>query len=144
MKTKHHLQTRAASAGFSLAELMVVIVIIGLLGTVVVPNVLSRLSTSQVSTTAASINQIETAAELFRMDNNRWPETVEELVTKDDRGTSYLKGERAPTDAWNNEFVLEVDGSELLIWSMGQDGSEGGEGLDMDFNNRMIRNKEVK
>ena len=99
---------------------------------------------SPVSSTASSINQIETAAELFRMDNNRWPETVEELVTKDDRGTSYLKGERAPTDAWNNEFVLEVDGSELLIWSMGQDGAQGGEGLDQDFNNRMIRNKEVK
>lgn len=144
MKPTHNLRKSAARAGFSLAELMVVIVIIGLLGTVVVPNVLSRLSTSQVSTTAASITQIEQASENFMMDNNRWPETLEELVTKDDRGTSYLKGERVPTDAWNNEFVLEVDGNELLIWSMGRDGSQGGEGLDMDFNNRMIRNKEVK
>ena len=133
--------TPAAPRAFSLAELMVVIVIIGLLG-IRRPQRPARLAQAGRRRPPTSTRSRPRRA--VPLDNNRWPETVEELVTKDDRGTSYLKGERAPTDAWNNEFVLEVDGSELLIWSMGQDGSEGGEGLDMDFNNRMIRNKEVK
>ena len=52
--------------------------------------------------------------------------TVMKLVTKDDRGASYLKGDVAPVDAWGHEFVLEQDGSSILIWSLGRDGSEGG------------------
>lgn len=143
MRTNQRLSRAAARAGFSLAELMVVIVIIGLLGTVVVPNVMSRLTGGQVGTTKASISNIEQAATEFYGNNLRWPETLEELVTRDDKGTQYLNMDVVPTDAWNNEFVYEIVDGEPVIWSLGRDGAQGGEGPDRDFNNRMIRNKEI-
>ena len=91
----------------------------------------------------ASIVEIEKAAEQYFLDNQRFPETLEELVTKDSKGTKYLKQDTVPKDPWGNEYILESDGEELLIWTYGADKAEGGEGKDMDFNNKMITNQEI-
>jgi general secretion pathway protein G len=137
----------AQSAGFSLAELMVVIVIIGLLATVVVPNVVSKLGSASKTKAKADITAIDSAVESFQMDNSaRLPESLEALVEKDEFGASYLKQTVVPVDPWGNEYIFEPDGaggSGYLIWTYGADGSQGGEGKDADFNNQMIRNGEV-
>ena len=143
MKAPLKRRQRARQSGFSLAELMVVIVIIGLLVTVVAPNVISKLSTSQVGVAKASISAIEDACTQYYLDNNSYPETLEQLVTVDDAGAKYLNQETVPKDPWGQEFILEVDGDEILIWTYGADKSEGGEGKNRDFNNKMIRNQEI-
>lgn len=151
MKTLHHVpqaRGRARSnrhAGFSLAELMVVIVIIGLLATVVVPNLMSKFGTAQIGKAKADITNIEQQVTAYQIDNvGRLPESLETLVTEDDKGTKYLNMDVVPKDPWGNEYIYEVTGSDkFLIWSYGQDGVQGGEGKDADFNNKMIRNGEV-
>jgi len=141
---RRHLASR--SAGFSLAELMVVIVIIGLLATVVVPNVVSKLGTASVTKAKADITNISKAVEEFQTNNaGRLPDSLEVLVEKDEFGASYLKQTVVPRDPWGNEYIFEPDGngSTFLIWSYGADGSQGGEGKNLDFNNQMILNGEV-
>ncbi|MGB0332305.1 MAG: prepilin-type N-terminal cleavage/methylation domain-containing protein, partial [Planctomycetota bacterium] len=84
---RRHLASR--SAGFSLAELMVVIVIIGLLATVVVPNVVSKLGTASVTKAKADITNISKAVEEFQTNNaGRLPDSLEVLVEKDEFGAS--------------------------------------------------------
>jgi len=151
MKTLHHVpETRSRarsnrSAGFSLAELMVVIVIIGLLATVVVPNLMSKFGTAQIGKAKADITNIEQQVTAYQIDNvGRLPESLEVLVTEDDKGTKYLNMDVVPKDPWGNEYIYEITSSDkFLIWSYGQDGVQGGEGKDADFNNKMIRNGEV-
>ncbi|MEM6672664.1 MAG: type II secretion system major pseudopilin GspG [Planctomycetota bacterium] len=138
---------RGLRAGFSLAELMVVIVIIGLLATFVVPNVMSKFTTAQLTKAKADLKTIADAVESYRMDNSaRFPDDLEALVTKDDRGTSYLNSDVVPKDPWGNEYVYEPPSggdSQFYIWCYGRDGVQGGEGEDLDFNNRMVTNGEI-
>ena len=143
-------QRRAAlslRAGFSLAELMVVIVIIGLLATLVVPNVIKKLFVAQTATAKADIMTIEQACIDYAVNNQgRWPDSLAELVQKDDMGHSYLDMDNVPTDPWKNEFLYEPPGSgqsKGTITCLGSDGSVGGEGDAADFNNHQIRNKEI-
>ena len=134
-----------STAGFSLAELMVVIVIIGLLATVVVPNVVSKLSTASIAKAKADITTLDSAVESFQVNNaGRLPESFDILVEKDEGNTSYLKQTTVPKDPWGNEYIFEPEGSgDYLIWTYGADGTQGGEGKNLDFNNQMILNGEV-
>ena len=144
MKTsKNLIRSSARRAGFSLAELMVVIVIIGMLGTIVVPKLMERFGGAQIGVAKTEIGRISDAVIDFRVNEGRFPESLEELVTKTESGTSYLDGDVVPTDPWGNEYILEIEDDDVLIWTLGADGQQGGEGKDLDFNNKMIRNKEV-
>ena len=146
MKIQRNLRARR-DAGFSLAELMVVIVIIGLLATGVVPNVVGKLFTATKQKAKTDIIALDNAVESYQMDNaSRLPESLEILVEKDEFGTSYLKQTVVPKDPWGNEYIFEPAGggeSGYLIWTYGADGVQGGEGKDADFNNQMIRDGEV-
>ena len=144
MKTARRTSSRRR-AGFSLAELMVVIVIIGLLATQVVPRLMDRFGTAQLGIAKADISQIASSIVTYRIDNGgRLPDSLEALVTLDEKGTKYLDQDVVPKDPWGNEFVYEIVGNDdFLIWSYGRDGTQGGEGKDMDFNNKMIRHGEV-
>ena len=134
-------------AGFSLAELMVVIVIIGLLATVVVPNVVGKLGKANITKAKQDIVALANAVESYQIDNaNRLPEDLSVLVEPDDAGTKYLKQDILPRDPWGNEYIYEPPSggeSNFLIWTYGADGVQGGEGKDTDFNNRMIINGEI-
>lgn len=138
---------RAARAGFSLAELMVVIVIIGLLATLVVPNVISRLFTSQVGKAKADITAIVQAIDNYVVDNGGvFPDGLEALVTPDENGNTYLKGERVPRDPWKHEYLYEPPTAGQptpRVYTLGADGVPGGEGKDKDFDNLMITNGEI-
>ena len=135
--------TRPARRGFTLAELMVVIVIIGLLATLVVPNVVKRLFKAQRTKASADISAISQAVDLYLIENNgTYPESLEALVTPDENGESFLKQEVVPKDPWGNEYYYEppAGGSKYRIYSYGKDGAPGGEGDDADITLELIQN----
>lgn len=128
-----------ARAGFSLAELMVVIVILGLLATLVVPNVVAYLFRATSEVVKVDIKNIDSAIENYRINNGgKLPSSLEELVTPDANGNSYLKSKTVPKDPWKNEYRYESDGRTYRIMSFGKDGMEGGEGDDADIDNEQI------
>lgn len=146
------IQTRKAAAalraGFTLAELMVVIVIIGLLATLVVPNVLRNLFKGYKAKAIADISQIENACTEYATEHGmKWPQSLQELVTPDGAGMTYLNQDKVPTDPWGQEYDYEPpSGGQMrpTIRCYGSDGLPGGEGDAMDFDNHMIRNGEFK
>lgn len=142
MRTQH-----GSRAGFTLAELMVVIVIIGLLATLVVPNVISKLGKANIAKAKADITAISDAVKSFAIENGgRFPDGLEALVTPDANGHSYLDSEVVPKDPWGNEYAFEPapSGSQKFrVISYGKDGVPGGEGDDTDIDNIKIKNQEL-
>lgn len=136
-------QRQDPRAGFTLAELMVVIVIIGLLATLVVPNVVSKLGKANKTKAKADIVQIAKAVEDYVIDNNgRFPDGLEVLVQENEEGDSYLKQTQVPKDPWGNEYLYEPPPSgsrKYRVLSYGADGVPGGAGDDGDIDNITIQ-----
>ena len=127
--------------GFTLLELLVVIVIIGLLAGYVAPRYFSQVGKSEIQVAKAQIESLEKALDQFRLDNRRYPSTEEgldALVTKPTTATSwngpYLK-KSVPSDPWGRAYVYRVPGSkgEFDLYSLGKDGKPGGTGEDADI-----------
>ena len=135
------------SAGFSLAELMVVIVILGLLATLAVQNVPAILRRAFGGTVKANITTICQSIDNFVVLNNgRHPESLEQLVTPDENNETILKGRKVPADPWGAEFLYDppMSGNRgYRVYSYGKDGVPGGVGEDMDIDNWMIEDGEV-
>jgi general secretion pathway protein G len=113
--------------GFTLVEIMVVVVILGLLATLVAPRVYDQLFRSQKEKAKMDIYNIKQAVEQYRIDHmGRLPESLEELVTPDENGRVYIDDRRStPRDPWDNEYVLEEDPERrggIIIRSFGEDG----------------------
>ena len=136
---KIRTQKKTRQAGFSLAELMVVIVIIGLLVTLVLPNVIQRLATAQGTVAKADISSLDQALTEYAINNgNRYPDSLDVLVMPDENGHTYLKQRKLPTDPWDNEYAYEPPGPgepRARVISYGRDGIPGGEGEDRDLDN---------
>ena len=138
---------RRRRAGFTLVELMVVIVIIGLLATVVAINVLPSQDRAMIEKARADIAVLETAIETYRLDNLTFPRTedgLQALVTPPaslPRPERYRPGgyiRRLPADPWGQPYGYRqpgADGRAFDIYSLGADGREGGEGNDADLGN---------
>lgn len=127
-------------AGFTLVEVMVTMVIIGLMTTFVVVNVLPARGKAQVQKARTDINTFEQAIEMYRLDMNSYPESLEALVeiSGDDarfRSEGYIKFLR--DDPWDNPYLYAYPGDNgaVDIWTYGADGVEGGEGLNADIGN---------
>ena len=131
-------------SGFTLIEIMVVVVILGLLAALVVPNIGSRVSEAQRTAAATQIRSIEDALEMYRMHNGFYPSTaqgLEALVTapttspvpKRYADGGYMK--KIPDDPWGNPYIYRNEGGRVKIISTGPDGEEGGEGLNADITN---------
>lgn len=149
MKTRRSDATRRR-AGFTLIEIMAVVVIIGLLAGIVGVAVFGQLDKARVNTTQAQIKQIESALAFYQMDNGRFPTTeqgLQALVRKPTIGPEprnyrpggYLQGGEVPRDAWGNPYQYASPGQQnpgsFDLWSLGADGSPGGEGVDADVGN---------
>ena len=129
--------------GFTLIEIMVVVVIIGLLAAIVAPNVVSRLDDAAIVRAKQDIRTIETAINSFRIDNFRYPSTdegLQALVTSPGESSApnwkqYLRS--VPPDPWNNRYQYVSPGQhgDFDIFSYGADGQEGGEGINADIGN---------
>lgn len=134
----------AASAGFTLVELLVVLAILTLLAGLVGPRVLSQLGGAKSKTAAVQIADIEKAMELFKLDVGRFPTTeegLEALATRPATVSSgwsgpYLKGS-LPTDPWGKPYRYQGTGPNgtVEILSLGADGAPGGEGENADIRN---------
>ncbi|WP_082543276.1 type II secretion system major pseudopilin GspG [Sphingomonas sp. Leaf339] len=135
---------RSAEQGFTLVELMVVIVIIGLLATIVALNVLPSGDTARIQKAKADIAQIEGGLELFKLQNVNFPTTtqgLQALVTAPSgladpsryQQGGYLK--RLPDDPWGRPYLYASPGQhgEADVWTYGADGKEGGEGINADI-----------
>lgn len=121
-------------AGFTLVELMVVIVIIGLLATVVVINVMPATDQAAVTKARADISTLEQGVEMYRLNKLSYPPGTEGLQAVVAEG--YVK--RLPEDPWGNPYAYAApgrDGRDFEILSYGADGQEGGEGEDADIGN---------
>ncbi len=135
------LQTRraqSAKGGFSLAELMVVIVIIGLLATLVVPNVVSALKRAFGGKTKADIMSLSAGLNEYYINNGSWPDSLEALVTPDENGYTYLAQKSIPLDPWKNEYQYEppyAGETTPRVYTLGADNAPGGEGENADISN---------
>lgn len=143
MRTEQKKRRSRQDEGFTLVELMVVIVIIGLLATIVALNVLPSGDTARIEKAKADISQIEGGLELYRLQMSTYPTTAQGLAaltsapagvdaSRYQRG-GYLK--RLPDDPWGRPYLYASPGQhgEADVWTHGADGAEGGEGINADI-----------
>jgi general secretion pathway protein G len=125
---------RTAQRGFTLLELLVVMVIIGLLAGYVGPRYFSQIGKSEVKAARAQIDALEKALDQFRLDNGRYPTTEEGLKSLVERpstapkwGGPYLK-KAVPADPWDRAYIYRAPGEhgEYDLSSLGKDGQPGG------------------
>ncbi len=133
-----------ARAGFTLIEIMVVIIILGLLAGLVIPKLVGRTEEAKKTQVKLQIRNIEQALKLFKLDNGFYPSTeqgLQALVTKPEigripanyRNEAYI--DRVPKDPWGSEYIYVYPGERgnYDIVSYGADGIPGGEGEDADI-----------
>jgi general secretion pathway protein G len=129
------------SAGFTLLELLVVIVIIGLLAGYVAPRYFAQVGRSEVQVAKAQIDSLEKALDQFRLDNRRYPSPEEGLAALVEKPANaanwsgpYLK-KGVPADPWGRPYVYRAPGTrgDYDVLSLGKDGKPGGTGEDADL-----------
>jgi len=139
---------RRGSRGFTLIELMVVIVILGILAGLIIPRIMGRPDEARQTKARIMIEGIETALKLYRLDNGFYPTTEQGLRALTEASTippaprnwregGYLEKGKVPKDPWGNDFVYLCPGShgEFDLISYGADGQLGGDGKNKDINN---------
>ena len=142
------MKQRHKQEGFTLIEIMVVVVIIGVLIGLVAPNILGRVDEARVTAAKADINILSQALDMYKLDNQRYPSTDQSLQSllvkpsgnpqpKNWNQEGYLKKSKLPQDPWGGEYQYISPGARggFDLYSLGADGQEGGEGYDMDIGN---------
>ena len=139
-------RARRGQGGFSLVEILVVLVILGLLTSVVAPNVLDRADEARIQKVQADFKAIGTALKLYRLDNYVYPsseqglEALVEASTLDPEPRNFKQGSylpEVPIDPWGRPYLYLSPGEngEFDIYSLGADGLSGGEGQNADIGN---------
>jgi general secretion pathway protein G len=119
--------------GFTLIELMLVVIIIGVLVSMVVPRLVGRSEEARIAAAKADINSnISVALDLYELDNGKYPTTEEGLVALISMPASAVKWKgpylkKRPVDPWGREYMYRCSGSDYELYSYGPDGVEGGE-----------------
>jgi general secretion pathway protein G len=140
-------RNKAGERGFTLIELMIVIVILAILATIVVPRFMGREEQAKRTAAIVQIKNFEGALKLFKLDNGFYPSTEQGLkalieqpttgrIPKNWKEGGYLEAKEVPLDPWGNSYVYlspGVHNKEYDIVSYGADGVEGGEGNDADI-----------
>ncbi len=129
--------------GFTLIEVMVVVVILGILAAFIVPKLMDRPDAARIAKAKSDIGAIESALNLYRLDNHRYPATddgLEALVNKPANAPTWKEGgylERLPMDPWGKPYQYLSPGihGTIDIFSLGADGAEGGDGANADLGN---------
>jgi len=134
------------SRGFTLIELMVVIVILSLLAVLVGPKIIGRSDDAKVADAKVQIRNLETALKLYKLDSGNFPTTeqgLQALVSKPSVGKipnnykaeGYLENKSVPKDPWGNDYVYLSPGEhgDYDLYSFGADGVRGGEGKNADI-----------
>lgn len=134
---------RFSEQGFTLLEIMVVVVIIGLLAAIVAPRFIGQIDTAATNVAKTDVSLIETALNLYRLDNFRYPSTTEglqALVTNPGEASApnwHQHLPRIPLDPWGRPYRYTQPGQhgDFDVFTYGADGQEGGEGINADIGN---------
>lgn len=139
MRRKNYLVLRA---GFTLLELLVVLVILGMLAGLVGPRVMKYFSGARSDTTRLQITDLSTALDMYKLEIGRYPTTDEglEALVQQPPGAShwngpYLKKKQVPKDPWGQDYHYRFPGEhgEIDLYSLGADNAEGGNGENKDI-----------
>ena len=141
------MRCRGDDRGFTLIELMVVIVILGILAGLIIPRVMGRPDEARRAKAKMQIESIETALKLYKLDNGAYPTTEQGLQAlveapsvgqpaKNWRPGGYLERSKVPKDPWDNDFIYLSPGThgDFDLSSLGADGEVGGEDKNKDIN----------
>lgn len=154
MKERNGRRSRSLKAGFTLIELMVVLVIIGLLAGFVGPKIMSAPEKARVTKAQNDIKAIESALRTYKLDNGNYPTTeqgLRALVEKPEidpipanyQPGGYLDSKEVPKDPWNRDYIYrspsEIEDEEYDLITLGADGLEGGEGYDTDMSSYSLK-----
>ena len=136
------------SRGFTLIEIMVVIIILGILAVYIGPKIMGRPGEAKQVKARVDISALETALKLYKLDNGKYPTTeqgLQALIEKPEAGNvpskwregGYLEKGRVPKDPWDNDYIYLSPGTrgDFDLISYGPDGVAGGEGKNEDINN---------
>jgi general secretion pathway protein G len=135
-------------AGFTLIEIMVVIVILAMLAALVGPKLIGRTDDAKIQTTRTQIGSLETALKLYKLDNGAYPSTEQGLnalvskptvgvIPKSYKDGGYLEKKQVPKDGWGNDYLYISPGEhgDYDLFSYGADGAKGGDGNNSDISN---------
>ena len=143
-KSSASVPRRALARGFTLIEIMVVVVIMGILAALVVPKLMGRTDDARIMAARQDISTLMQSLKLYRLDNQRYPTTeqgLQALITKPTSGppsNGWKQGgyiDKLPKDPWGNPYQYLAPGlhGEVDIFSLGADGQPGGAGNDADI-----------
>ncbi len=134
-------RSKKSNQGFTLIEIMIVVVILGILAAIVVPRLMGRPDEARIVKAKQDIRTLESALNLYKLDNHKYPTTedgLDALVKKPANASQWKQGgyiDRLPKDPWNNPYQYLSPGvnGEIDIFSFGGDKQQGGEGVDADI-----------
>lgn len=135
-------QANPRQSGFTLIEILVVVVIVGILGAIIVPNLLGRPDQARITAAESDIRSLANALDIYRLDNFIYPSTEQGLEALVDKPAGFPEPKNfspdgyiktLPTDPWGSPYVYERDGEAFSLFSLGADGAEGGEALNADI-----------
>jgi general secretion pathway protein G len=145
----NEVSMRQRQSGFTLVEIMVVVVILAVLGALVVPKLIENVDRARVARAQSDIRAIQTALDLYRLDNFKYPTTeqgLQALVKQPNdpsitnyRAEGYLPA--VPKDPWNNLYQYAspgADGKPYEVLTFGRDGKPGGDGYDADISSTSL------
>ena len=134
---------RKSTRGFTLLEILIVVLIIGLIIALVVPNLVGKPDEARIHMAQAQIKSFDVALQMYHLANSHYPSTDQGLEALVERPSGFPEPQnwgpnpylrKIPKDPWGNEYVYENnDGTDFLIYSMGSDGKDGGEGVAEDI-----------
>ncbi len=130
------------AAGFTLIEILVVVAILGILGALILPNLIGQDDRARQVAARADLQALANALDLYRLDHGTYPDTdvgLEALINPPSNAPggqssqSYLRKRTVPLDPWGTEYQYLQSSDDFELFSLGKDGQEGGEGYNQDI-----------